>query len=192
MNYSVGNSFNFVVNYLKRIKMKKNVLIFGFVLGIILCINMVIMVNMMYTNPEFKGNDLLGYAVMVVIFSIIFFGVRNYRNKELGGIISFGTAFKTGLYIALVASTVYVVVWLFYYYLFVPDFIDKYTAHVLHQCTSEAELVEKTKEMENFGKMYENPLFVILITYSEVLPVGLIVALVSSFILKKKKKNKEE
>jgi hypothetical protein len=192
MNYSVGNSFNFVVNYFKRIKMKKNVLIFGFVLGIILCINMVIMVNMMYTNPEFKGNDLLGYAVMVVIFSIIFFGVRNYRNKELGGIISFGTAFKTGLYIALVASTVYVVVWLFYYYLFVPDFIDKYTAHVLHQCTSEAELVEKTKEMENFGKMYENPLFVILITYSEVLPVGLIVALVSSFILKKKKKNKEE
>jgi amino acid transporter len=166
--------------------MKKNVLLFGLVLGIILCVNMIIMVNMMYSNPEFKSNDLLGYAVMVVIFSLIFFGIRNYRNKELGGIISFGKAFKTGLLIALVASTLYVVVWLFYYYLFVPDFIDKYTAHVLRQCTSETELASKTEEMENFKEMYKNPLFIILITYAEVLPVGLIVALVSSFILKKK------
>ncbi|ELR71960.1 hypothetical protein C900_01955 [Fulvivirga imtechensis AK7] len=144
------------------------------------------MVNMLYNNPEFKSNDLLGYVVMVVIFSLIFVGIRNYRNKDLGGTISFRKAFKTGFFIALVASTVYVVVWLFYYYLFVPDFIEKYTAHVLHQCTSEAEIATKTEEMENFGKMYESPFFVILITYAEVLPVGVIVALVSSIILKRK------
>ena len=168
--------------------MKKNVLIFGLALGTILCINMIIMVNMMYTNPEFKSNDLLGYAFMVVIFSLIFFGVRNYRDKELGGIISFGKAFKTSLLIALVASTLYVVVWMFYFYLFVPDFIDKYTAHVLHQCTSESEMAEKTKQMESFSEMYENPIFVVLITYSEVLPVGVIVGLISSLVLKKKNK----
>jgi hypothetical protein len=171
--------------------MKKNILIFGLVLGIILCINMVIMVRMMYNSPEFKSNDILGYAVMVVIFSIIFFGIRNYRNKELDGVISFGKAFKTGLSIALVASTMYVIVWLFYYYLFVSDFIDKYTTHVLHQCTSDTEIAAKTKEMEEFGKMYENPLFVVLITYAEILPVGLIVALVSSFILKNKRRSIE-
>lgn len=167
--------------------MKRNVLIFGLVMGIILCTNMIIMVNMLYNNPEFKSNDLLGYVVMVVIFSLIFVGIRNYRNKELGGTISFGKAFKTGFFIALVASTVYVVVWLFYYYLFVPDFIERYTAHVLHQCTSEAEVADKTQEMKNFSEMYQSPFFVVLITYAEVLPVGVIVALVSSFILKKKK-----
>ncbi len=166
--------------------MKKNILIFGAVLGIILCINMVIMVNMMYSNPNFKSNDILGYAFMVVVFSLIFFGIRNYRNKELGGIISFGKAFKTGSLIALVASTIYVVVWLFYYYLFVPDFIDQYIHHVLYQCTSESEVAAKTLEMEKFKEMYQNPLFVVIITYSEVLPVGLVVALVSSLILKKK------
>lgn len=171
--------------------MKKNVIIFGLVLGTILCINMVIMVNMMYSNPEFKGNDLLGYTVMVVVFSLIFFGVRNYRNKVTGGVISFGKAFKTGLYIALVAATLYVAVWLVYYYLFVPDFIDQYTSHVLYQCTTEAEIAEKTREMERFSEMYKNPLFVILITYSEVLPVGLVVALVSAFVLKRKEKKAE-
>lgn len=166
--------------------MKRNVLIFGLVLGAILCINMVVMVNMMYSNSEFESNDLVGYAAMVVVFSLIFFGVRNYRNKELNKSISFGKAFKMGTLIALFASTIYVGVWLFYYYLAVPDFIDIYTARVLHNCTTEAELAAKTQEMANFKEMYESPLFVILITYSEVLPVGLVVALVSALILKRK------
>src|SRR4051794_4599599 len=106
--------------------MKKIVLIFGLSLGAILCVNMIYMVNLLYTNPHFKSNDIVGYAAMVVIFSLIFFGVRNYRNKRLEGVISFGKAFKTGALIALVASTIYVVVWLFSYYLFVPDYLDKY------------------------------------------------------------------
>src|SRR5690606_19661540 len=88
--------------YFKNEKMKKIVLIFGLIIGIILCANMILMVNMMYTNPDFKGNDIVGYAAMVVLFSLIFFGVRNYRNKHLGGFISIGKAFKVGVLIALV------------------------------------------------------------------------------------------
>ncbi len=171
--------------------MKKIVLIFGLVIGIILCANMVVMVNLMYTNPDFKGNDVLGYAAMVMLFSLIFFGVRNYRNKHLNGFISFGKAFKTGALIALIGSTMYVVVWLFYYYLFVPDFIDVYASYVLNNC-AEADLQAKTQEMADFKELYKNPLFVILITYSEVLPVGLVVALISALILKRKQKMIED
>src|SRR5680860_109487 len=165
--------------------MKKTVLIFGLIIGTILCANMVVMINMMYTNPDFKGNDIVGYAAMVVLFSLIFFGVRNHRSKHLNGFITFGKAFKTGALIALVGSTMYVVVWLFYYYLFVPDFMDVYTTYVLDNCSPE-DVHAKTVEMANFKEMYKNPFFVILITYSEVLPIGLIVALISAFILKKK------
>lgn len=165
--------------------MKKTVLIFGLIIGTILCINMVVMVNMMYTNTNFKGNDVLGYAAMVVLFSLIFFGARNYRNKNLNGFISFGKALKVGTLIALIGSTMYVVVWLFYYYLFVPDFMDIYTNYVLSNC-AEGDVQAKATEMANFKEMYKNPLFVVLITYSEVLPVGLVVALVSALVLKKK------
>jgi hypothetical protein len=142
----------------------------------------------MYTNTDFKGNDIVGYAAMVVMFSLIFFGIRNYRNKQLDGYISFGKAFKMGTLIALVGSTMYVVVWLFYYYLFVPDFIEVYSSYVLKECSA-SDLPAKTAEMTNFKEMYKNPLFVILITYSEVLPIGLVVALVSALILKKKQPN---
>jgi len=174
----------------KNERMKKNVLIFGLVIGTILCANMIVMINLMYTNPEFKGNDLLGYAAMVLLFSLIFVGVRNYRNNYLDGAISFGHAFKTGFLIALVSSTMYVAVWLFYYYLFVPDFMDVYTTYVLRD-TPPSELAAKTTEMENFKDLYKSTFVVVLITYAEVLPIGLVVSLISALLLKKKTEHAE-
>lgn len=170
--------------------MKKTILIFGGILGVIICLNLVYVTNLLYTNPDFKGNDLAGYASMVLVFSLTFFGIRNYRNKQLNGVISLGQAFKMGALIALVGSTIYVAFWLFYYYAFIPDFLDVYHAHVLKATTesgaSASEIAAKTKEMANFAKMYENPLFVIAVTYMEMLPVGLVVAFISALILKRK------
>lgn len=168
--------------------MKKNIFVFGLILGAILCANVIIMMNQIISNPDFKANDVLGYAAMVVVFSLVYFGVRNYRNKQLDGSISFGKAFKVGALISLVASTLYVVVGLSYYYLFAPEFIDKYIQYVLKN-TSEANLPARTKEMAEYKEMYKNPAFAIIVTYAEVLPVGLVVALVSALILKKKAKN---
>lgn len=164
--------------------MKKIVLIIGIIIGTITITNGIIMVNMIYSNPTLETNDFLGYVVLVLVFSLIFVGIKNYRDKKSDGIITFGTAFKIGLYITLVASTVYVVVWLFYFYLFVPDFMEVYKDFVLNT-TPPAELAEKTKQMNEYSKMYENPLFVILLTYAEVFPIGLVVTLFSSLILKK-------
>lgn len=172
--------------------MKKNILTFGLILGAVLCINGFIAVNMIMDNPNIETNDVLGYTIMIVIFSLIFFGIRNYRNKQLNGTITLGKAFKAGALIALVGSTLYVVMWLFYYYLFVPDFLDKYTECVINNISRDGattvEITAKTEEMSQFAEMYENPLFVIMVTYFEVLPIGLIVALISSLILKRKPK----
>ena len=84
--------------------MKKNILVFGLILGAILCTNTIIMMHRLVSNPNFEGNDVLGYAAMVVVFSLVYFGVRNYRNKQLDGIISFGKAFKIGALIVLVIA----------------------------------------------------------------------------------------
>ena len=170
--------------------MKRNVLVFGLILGTLLCANVLYTANLCYNNPDFQSNDVLGYSVLVVVFSLTFFGIKNYRDKELNGIISFGEAFKTGALIAFLGATAYVVVWLFYYYLFIPDFLDKYIPHVLSEATrsgaSAAELSAKSKEMEDFREMYRNPVFVVLISYAEVFPIGLVVALISALVLKRK------
>lgn len=167
--------------------MKKIVLIFGLVIGLLFCANIGFMMYWLYHNPNLKSSDIVGYAIMILVFSLIYFGTRNYRNKYLDGNITFGKAFKTSALIALVGSTIYVLAWLICYYLFVPDFMDVYTDYVLKNCTAE-DFPAKSKEMANFKEMYKNPLFVILITYSEILPVGLVVAFVSALILKRKQK----
>lgn len=169
--------------------MKKVIWIYGLVIGAVISSHTIIMMNMMVNNPDLKTNDLLGYAALIAMFSIIFFGIRKYRNSYSNGYISFGRAFKTGAWIALIGSTMYVLLGLGYYYLFLPEFLDAYIQHVLNKCTSPAELAAKTKEMADFREMYKNPLFAILTSYMEVLPLGLVVAAVSALLLKKKNKN---
>lgn len=173
--------------------MKKNILVFGLIAGLILTANMIYMTIRCYTDPDgLKGNAVLGYAAMILVFSLIFVGVRNYREKYNNGVITFGRAFRMGFLIALVASTMYMLVWLVEYYLFVPDFLDKYIPHVLQEArekgASAAEMEKKVAEMENFRQLYRNPLMVVLITYSEVLPVGVLVALISALILKRRER----
>jgi hypothetical protein len=172
--------------------MKKNVWIFGAITGLVITSLMVYAAMECYTNPDMQANDVVGYAGMVAAFSFIFVGIKNYRDKYNGGIITFGQAFKTGLYITLIGSAMYVVVWLIDYYIFIPDFLDKYIPHVLKDAreggATEVELQEKAEEMANFKELYKNPLFVVVITFSEVFPVGLIISLVSALFLKRKPK----
>ena len=170
--------------------MKKNILIFGSIVGLLLTANMIVMTIKCTNNPEFESNDVLGYSAMIIVFSFIFFGIKNFRDKQNNGVITFGQAFKMGFLMSLLASTIYVVVWLVHYNVFVPEFIDKYTHHVLYmgklKGLTETELASKANEMAEFKEMYKNPLFVILLTYAEVLPLSTIVALISAVILRRK------
>lgn len=166
--------------------MSKKVWIYGLIMGGILTASMLIMVHQITNNPDFKSNDYLGYAIMLAIFSLIFFGIRDYRNRVAGGAISFAKALKVGGLITLVAGTLYVILWLLAYYLVYTDFIDHYVQHVLHQCTSPEELEAKKEEMDQVAKMYESPPMVVLMTYGEVLIPGAVITLISALILRKK------
>lgn len=172
--------------------MKKTVLLYGLIMGAIITSSMVYIAWLCYNNPYMETNDTVGYAAMLVIFSIIFVGIKSYRDKESDGYVTFGKAFKVGLLITLLSATIYVVTWLIMYYGFIPDFLDKYTLHVLNKAKTDglsaAEIQAKVVEMAEFKEMYKNPLMVILITYAEALPVGIFVTLVSSLILKRNPK----
>ena len=69
---------------------------------------------------------MIGFASMFIAFSSIFLAIIKYRKEESGGMISFGEAFKIGLYIALITSTVYVISWMCLSEMMFPDFGDTY------------------------------------------------------------------
>ncbi len=169
--------------------MKKIVLVFGIIAGLIVTGMMAFSTSYYCAKGDFEGGMIYGYSAMIIAFSMIFVGIKSFRDKHEGGIIRFGKAFKVGFFISLVASTIYVIGWLINYYLFIPDFMDKYAAAMISKAKSSGisadELAKKTAEMAQMKEWYKNPLFVILMTYVEILPVGLIVTLISALILKR-------
>ena len=171
--------------------MKKNVIIFGLISGIIVSTAMAISMVKCYDSPAgFDSGMLIGYASMIVAFSFVFIGIKNQRDKFNNGVISFGQAFKTGFLIALIASTLYVIVWAIEYNYFMPDFMDKYSEYMMDKVktsgVSQAEIDKKLEEMASAKEMYKNPILFALITYVEILPVGLLITLISATILKRK------
>ncbi len=173
--------------------MKKNIIVHGLIAGTIVAVLMLTSVNYVSYckgNVDYNTSMLIGYASMLIAFSLVFVGIRNYRDKYNGGVITFGKAFKTGILIVLIASTMYVIAWLIDYFFFIPDFLDHYSAHQLAELkasgATQAVIEEKTKEMAYFAELYQNPFINAAMTYVEILPVGLVVTLISSFILKRK------
>jgi hypothetical protein len=170
--------------------MKKNVLVFGLIAGLVASAIMACSMAACYVLTNYHGNMWLGYGSMILAFSLIFVAVKNYRDKYNGGVISFGKAFQIGLYIALIASTIYVLTWLFEYYTFFPDFMEKYAAYGIKQAqqngATSAELAKTKQQYAGYAEIYKSPLGVIMFTYLEILPVGLVMALIAAFALKRK------
>ena len=133
----------------------------------------------------------LGYLIMLVALSAILVGVKQHRDQNLGGVIRFWPALLVGLGIALVAAVAYVVVW--EVYLSVTDyaFMDHYTAAMLEAKraagVSGPAYAKAVADMEAMKQQYQNPLFRIAITFVEIFPVGLLVALVTAALVRNPK-----
>src|SRR5262245_54769197 len=173
-----------------RSHMKKIVLIFGLLSGAILAGMMAVAIPLCMKGEiiDFEKSEVLGYTSMVLAFVMVFVGIRSYRENVGGGQITFGRAFKVGILIALIASAVYVVAWQVMYHGFFPDFMDKYSQHLIDKLrasgASDAQLLAKQQEMADFKRLYANPLVNVGMTFLEVFPIGLLVTLISAAILR--------
>ena len=132
-----------------------------------------------------------GYLVMLVALSLIFVGVKRYRDVQCGGVVRFGRAFALGLAIAAVAGLVYALMWETYLQFSGYDFMADYTKSVLKNMQVEgatpAAIQAKAAEMNAMAESYRNPLFRIPMTFIEIFPVGLLVALISAALLRNPK-----
>jgi hypothetical protein len=107
-----------------------------------------------------------------------------------GGFVSFGRAFGVGALIAVVASVCYVATWELIYYKLAPDFVAKYQAYTIEKARasgeSQAAIDKRVADMQRFAELYKNPAINVAITLIEPLPVGLVIALVSAGILRRR------
>ena len=172
--------------------MKKYVLTYGTIAGSIVASMMLGTIYMMADKNSLDYGQLYGYIGMLTAFSMIFFGIAQFR-KSLGGQITFGKAFLTGLFISLIASAFYLVSWEIYYQQHGNEFIETYSRLSIEKMQDEGASPEALKasaeQMDSMMTMYRNPLFRYVMTLLEILPVGLLISLIAALILKKKSKS---
>ena len=169
--------------------MQKIILTYGAITGLIIILSMMLGIYAAHAGADsFFASEALGYTIMIIGFTTIFVATKKYRDEELGGIIKFGSAFKVGLGISLIAGVVYVFVWEINLYLTDYAFIDEYTASIIEQAlnsgASATELQETIASMESMKENYANLFFRLPMTFTEIFPVGLLISLISAALFK--------
>lgn len=160
---------------------------YGLLSGIVI-IAIIITGLQLADRVNFTGSEWFGYLVMLSALSFIFVGVKRFRDVERGGVIGFGAAFGIGAAIAVVAALAYVMVWEAYLAMTDYAFMDQYIAGIRKAkqaagLAGEA-LAREMAPMEEMRVQYRNPLFRLPMTFLEIAPVGLVVALVSAALLR--------
>ncbi len=173
--------------------MKKVVLIFGVIGGLI--VSSLMFLTLGSGEINFENGELIGYATMIIALSTIFFAVKSYRDKYADGTIKFGKAFLIGLYVTLITSAMYVGSWMIISSGSVgDDFMNQYQEHMLNgmveQGIPQAEIDTKMVEFDQMKEMYKKPIWKIVFTLMEILPVGLLVSLICAAILMRNKNKK--
>lgn len=168
----------------------KYALIYGLLSGLITIATM--MSGMLLADGQSVfSSEWFGYLVMLVALTFIFVGVKRYRDIERGGIVKFAPAFAMGLAIAAVAALAYVAVWEIYLASTDYRFMDDYIAGIVRAREAEgvpsAAIAREVAGMESMRVQYRNPLFRVPMTFLEIFPVGLLVALVSALLLRNPK-----
>ena len=168
--------------------MKKVVLTFGLISGVIIAALMWLMLAMM--KAGFTSHSLLmGYATMIIALSLVFFGIKSYRDNN-GGKITFFKGLQIGILISLISAVCYGISWEAYYRTSGSEFMQQYTAQYIDQMRtkgmSDDEIAKTQKEMDKFAEQYKNFLVRFGMTLMEIVPVGIVVTLISAGLLRRK------
>jgi len=174
--------------------MRKVTLIFGLLAGAIVSVLMVIGIALYEAGvTTFYFSELVGYATMVIALSMIFFGIKSYRDNYQKGAINFWKGFQVGLLIALIASLMYAITWEAYTQIrpaSSASHIEKYADSVINKMrekgASAADIDREVEKMDDMKRMYQNPLIRFGMVLMEILPVGIIITLISAAVLRKK------
>jgi hypothetical protein len=131
---------------------------------------------------------LLGYTIMLVALTVVFLGIKQYRDKFKGGVVKFLPAFGVGLAISVVACVFYALGWEIVTAYGSFDFTAFWSKHLIDEAKaagkSGAELQGVIEQANAFAESYRKPWVRIPLTFAEMFPVGLLVSLISAAVLR--------
>ena len=166
--------------------MKRILKIYGpYVVAIVVGIPVLSGVITGFGPGSFDSGEVIGYSSMIVAMSLIYFAVKNHRDKINNGRITFGESMKLGTAIATLGG----IAWGIYNFVFVtwimPDFNEQYIAHIegleIGTPAFEAKFNAAMNGSDSF--MY-TPIGGTIVMFLTVFLIGFLITVISSLILK--------
>jgi hypothetical protein len=172
----------------KESEMFRIILTYGIIGGLIVAGPMFALLILNKDSHSSPQSMITGYALMILGLSMVFVGVKSYRDKVKGGVIKFLPAFLLGLGISFAAALIYVIGWEVVLYSTNYTFAADYAAATIAAAEAKgvppAELEALRTQYADFERMYANPLFRLPMTFIEIFPVGLIISLITAALLR--------
>lgn len=122
----------------------------------------------------------IGYAGMLLAFSMIVLAIRQHRDVTLGGVIGFWPALVLGLGISCIATVFYVLAWEAALAVTGMDFGAEYAGMMVAEAQKSgdaAAIARARADAAQFAADYARPLWRMGVTATEILPVGVVVSL---------------
>jgi hypothetical protein len=174
--------------------MKKVVLTFGLIAGLI--IGGLVWVTAVLVDRGvigFNRLEFVGYASMLIALSMVFFGIKSYRDNSAPRTLKFWKGVQVGVLISVIASVLY---WggAISYGIVNPGFDERFmkqftelkVVKLQEQGAPQAQIDAAKAEVDMMAGLFKNPVLFFLVCMMEILPVGIIVTLVSAALLGKK------
>jgi hypothetical protein len=163
---------------------------YGLISGIILAVMIIALTPLMKNIDDLEKSGTYGMFGMGIGLSMIFFAIRQVRDKLQNGIISFGEAFKTGLTVAMIGSLFYVVAWMMYFHFVDDSFIEIYSKYQIEQVESGTlKPEEKASQIKDINEMmvnYRKLPVMFAYTLMEIFPFGLMITIICAVLMKRK------
>ena len=170
--------------------MKKTILKYGLYSFLVASL---LFLSVFYIGEElpFQVRSILGFVAMLVPLCFVYFGIKQYKNDELHGEIDFKTAFIVGALISIFAAVGFGITDAIYISEINPDFSAEYLAYENELLAARTNLTQEEMTYERLSLLkrseaFQNPMTIFFVMTMMVFVLGVIVSLLSSFILYKK------
>lgn len=132
--------------------------------------------------------EVVGYTTMIVAMSLIFFALKEHRERNLGGVMRFRTGLLTGLAVTLVAALLFGLATAGLYAWMGPERTDEFMhAYIRYSAGADAspqELAEAMASYEAQRNLWLNPFFQGFVMFGTIVPIGLVISLISAAVLR--------
>lgn len=127
-----------------------------------------------------------GYFAIIIPLLTYYFGLREKRDKVLGGKISFARAFGSGLLMSLITSII-LTIFMFVYVEFInPDWFESGVAYEMRRLEEAGYSGQEIgMQLSDFAYLYSTPTQLV-VTFFGTLIQGILISLAMAFTIKKK------